>query len=172
MSYAEALHHIAAGEEAIPRDEVRSWIASGDLLTWSAVYALTERAWSRIHPEIATHEQVDFMRRYLLRCIEENPTPGQYLHGGYEAAWTLVGCMKHWKKMGGRAASSLRGIAADLEALFRRAEPATQNRIVCGVLEHLFEEPALRAYFAHWDRDCELRDAYQLAAEWGTAHEG
>lgn len=171
MSYAEALQHIAAGEGVIPRDDVRRWIDTGDLLTWSAVYALTERAWSRIQPEIPAQEQVDFMRRYLLRCIEENPTPGEHLHGGYQAAWALAGCMKHWRRMGGKAAAALRGIALDLEKLYRRADPATQNRIVCGVLEHLFEDAAIRPYFAHWDRDCDLREAYQLAQEWGSAHE-
>ena len=34
-----------------------------------------------------------------------------------------------------------------------------------------FEDPALRPYFAGWDRDCDLRDAYRLAMEWGSAHE-
>ncbi|HUR80813.1 MAG TPA: hypothetical protein VM733_08605 [Thermoanaerobaculia bacterium] len=171
MSYAEALAALR-GEGAIARDDVRRWIDSGDLLTWSVVYTLTDSAWSRIQPEIPAEEQVEFMRRYLLRCIDENPTPGDYLHGGYEAAWDLAACMKRWRQLGGRAAGALRGVAIDLEKLYRRADVATQNRIICGVLEHAFEDPALRPFFASWDRDCDLREAHKLAMEWGAEHEG
>jgi len=160
-----------ADDGPIARDDVRRWIDSGDLLTWSAVYELTDHAWSRIEPEIALEEQIDFMRRYLLRCIEENPAPGEHLHGGFEAAWELAACMKHWRTLGNKAAAHVRGITLELEKMYRRSEPVTQNRILCGVLEHAFEDPALRPYFAGWDRDGELRDAYRLAAEWGSAHE-
>ena len=170
MSYADVLA-LLQGDAPIARDDVRRWIDSGDLLTWSAVFTLTEEAWSRIQPEIPIEEQVDFMRRYLLRCIDENPPPGEHLHGGYEAAWELAGSMKHWRTLGGRAAAAVRSIAVELEKLYRRADSATQNRILCGVLEHAFEDPALRPYFANWDRDPELRDAYRLAVEWGAAHE-
>ncbi len=170
MSYADVLR-LLQSDGPIARDDVRRWIASGDLLTWAAVFTLTEEAWPRIQPEIPMDEQVDFMRRYLLRCIDENPTPGEHLHGGYEAAWELAGCMKHWRRLGGRTAATVRGIAVELEKLYRRADSATQNRILCGVLEHAFEDPALRPYFANWDRDGELRDAYKLALEWGAAHE-
>ena len=163
-SYAEVLRQLSS-DERVSRDDVRRWIDSGDLLTWSAVYALIEKT------DIPAEEQIDFMRRYLLRCIEENPTPGDYLHGGFEAAWDLAALMKEWRQRGGRVASTIRGIAVELEKLYRRGDPATKNRVLCGVLEHAFEDAALRPYFANWDRDAELRDAYNLAAEWGAAHE-
>jgi hypothetical protein len=170
MSYAEVLR-LLQSDAPIARDDVRRWIDSGDLLTWAAVFTLTEEAWARIQPEIPMDEQIDFTRRYLVRCIDENPTPGEHLHGGFEAAWTLAGCMKRWRPLGGRPAAVVRGIALDLEKLYRRADSATQNRILCGVLEHAFEDPALRPYFANWDRDGELREAHKLALEWGAEHE-
>lgn len=171
MSYADVVRQLDAGQGVVARDDVRRWIDSGDLLTWSAVYALMRDSWSRIQPELTADEQVDFMRRYLLRCIEENPAPGEHLHGGYQAAWELAACLKLWRKRGGKPANALRGIAVDLERMFRRGDPATQNRILCGVLEHAFEDPALRPYFSAWDREPELREVYKLAMEWGTAHE-
>jgi hypothetical protein len=170
VSYAEAVRALQS-TESIARDDVRRWIDSGDLLTWSAVYTLTRDAWSRIEPELSSDEQVDFMRRYLLRCIEENPAPGEHLHGGYEAAWELAACLKHWRRIGGKPAGALRGIAVDLEKMYRRGDPPVQNRILCGVLEHAFEDPAVRPFFSSWDRDAELREAYKLALEWGSAHE-
>jgi len=164
-NYSEVVRYLES-DETVARDDVRRWIDSGDLLTWSAVYALM-----RLHPEILADEQIDFMRRYLLRCIEENPPSGDYMHGGYEASWELAACLKHWRGQGGRAAKALRGIAIDLEKLYRRGDDATKNRIVCGVLEHAFEDPAVRPFFVDWERDEELREPHRLALEWGSAHE-
>jgi hypothetical protein len=169
-AYAEALSALRSGDP-VPRDDVRRWIDSGDLLTWSVVYALAEKGWPRIQPEIPGEEHTEFMRRYLLRCIEENPSPGDTLHGGYEAAWDLAATLKHWRRLGGRNAANIRRVALDLEKIYRRGEPATQNRILCGVMEHAFEDPAIRLYFVDWERDLDLRDAYKLAVEWGSAHE-
>jgi hypothetical protein len=170
-TYAEVVSALRSDAE-IARADVQRWIDSGDLLTWSAVYQLTNRAWARIQPPPTADEQTDFMRRYLLRCIEENPTPGDYLHGGYEAAWELASTLKHWRTLGGRVAAKIRGVALDLEKIYRRGDQATQNRILCGVMEHAFEDPAVRPYFVDWERDPELREAYKLAVEWGAAHEG
>jgi hypothetical protein len=170
MSYAEAAAALTSNAP-VAREDVRRWIDGSDLLTWSAVYALFEEPTPRITPEFTAEEQAEFMRRYLLRCIEENPAPGALLHGGYEAAWALASCLKAWRKRGGRLASSVRGVALDLEKIYRRGEPATQNRVLCGVMEHAFEDPALRPYFSGWDRDEDLRDAYKLALEWGASHE-
>lgn len=168
-TYAEAV--AALTSDSIPRDDVRRWIEGGDLLTWSAVYAIFEDPSPRVTPEIAAEEQVDFMRRYLLRCIEENPAPGTLLHGGYEAAWELASALKLWRREGGRIGAAVRGIAVDLEKIYRRGDPAAQNRVLCGVLEHAFEDPALRPCFSNWERDELLRDAYKLAVEWGATHE-
>jgi hypothetical protein len=169
-AYAEALSALSSGG-TVARDDVRRWIDSGDLLAWSVVYALAESGWERIQPEIAAAEHAEFMRRYLLRCIEENPTPGEHLHGGYEAAWELAAALKQWHRRGGRIARTVRGVALDLEKIYRRGEPATQNRILCGVMEHAFEDPALRPYFVDWERDADLREAYRMAVEWGSTHE-
>jgi hypothetical protein len=166
-AYAEALSALSSGG-TVARDDVRRWIDSGDLLTWSVVYALDPE---HIQPEMSREEHAEFTRRYLLRCIEENPSPGEHLHGGYEAAWELAAVLKQWRRRGGRIAATIRGVALDLEKIYRRGEPATQNRVLCGVMEHAFEDPALRPYFVDWERDADLRDAYKLAVEWGSTHE-
>ena len=158
-TFAEVVRYFES-DDAIARDDVRRWIDSGDLLTWGAVYALTLS-----HPDLLGDDHIEFARRYLLRCIEENPPSGDYLHGGYEAAWELAACLKQWHN------KPLRGIATDLDKLYRRGDDATRNRILCGVLEHAFENPAVRPFFASWERDEELREAYRLALEWGAAHE-
>lgn len=164
---AEALSALSSGA-VVPRDHVRRWIDSGDLMTWGVVRDLDP---SRITPELTAEELVDFLRRYLLRCIEENPAPGEHLLGGYAAAWELARLLKQWRKREGRIAATVRGVALELEKMYRRGDPTARNRILCGVLEHAFEDPALRPSFSSWDRDGELREAYHLALDWGAAHE-
>jgi len=141
--FAEALAALN-GDAPVARTDLQRWIDSGDLLTWSVVYQLASTATARIQPPLKPEEHVEFTRRYLLRCIEENPAPGDHLHGGYEAAWELATTLKEWRQRGGRIAATLRGISLDLEKIYRRGDPATQNRIVCGVMEHAFEDPAVR----------------------------
>lgn len=168
--YAEVLAALES-DRAVAAGDVRRWIDSGDVLTWSAVYTLLSSHADRIEPQLSIDDRLEFARRYLLRCLEQNPTPGEHLHGGYEAAWELAAVLRQWRRDGGRAAGAIRGVALDLERLYRRADAALQTRILCGVMEHAFEDRALRRYFAQWERDRELREVYKLAAEWGAAHE-
>jgi len=168
--YAEVLSALSTGGP-VPRDDVRRWIDSGDLLAWSALFTLLDATPKRVRPELPPEEQRELARRYLLRCIEENPTPGEHLHAGFEAAWELAGVMQQWRHAGGRAAAAIRRTAVDLEKIYRRGDAAVKSRIACGVLEHAFEDASIRQVFAAWDRDDDLREAYKLATDWGAAHE-
>lgn len=169
MSETAEIRALLDGDTPVAREDVRQWIASNDLATWSIVYELTGRGWSRITPELEGDEQIEFMTAYLLRCIEESPSPDELLHGGFEAAWELAGALKHWRKK--NQMHPLRRAVTSLERAYRRGDGATKNRILCGVLEHAFEDAALRPFFSDWERDAELREAYKLALEWGAAHE-
>ncbi|HEY0143394.1 MAG TPA: hypothetical protein VGF48_21050 [Thermoanaerobaculia bacterium] len=170
--YAEVVRHFE-GEGPIAAEDVRRWIDSGDLLVWSAVYELIGIAYERIDPSFDSEQAIEFTRRYLLRCIEENPSPGELLHGGYEAAWELATLLKEWRTRGGKPADAIRGVAIDLEKVYRRGDTAAKTRVLCGVLEHAFEDAALRRHFSNWERgDAELREAFKLAMEWGLSHEG
>ncbi|HVR39961.1 MAG TPA: hypothetical protein VMU84_12765 [Thermoanaerobaculia bacterium] len=155
---------------SVARDDVRRWIDAGELQTWSALYALLDRAHDRIDPQQPEGEAIEFMRRYLIRCIEENPRPGEHLLGGYQAAWALAAKLKVWRR-GQKSVDILRGIAIELERIYRRGDSTTKNRILCGVMEHAFEDPALRPYFSGWDRDEDLKEAHKLALDWGVTHE-
>lgn len=170
MTDAERIHALCATEETISRDDVRKWMASDDLETLAAVYQLTEVAFARIQPELDFAETTAHVRRYLLRCIDENPPADDYVHAGFEAAWQLAACLKLWCKLDG-AAPVLRAASAELKALYRRADETAKNRILCGVLEHALEDPDLRPHFGDWQRARDLREAHKLATEWGVAHE-
>lgn len=154
---------------AIPRDQVQAWMSVEDLPTRAAVYALTEQAWSRIRPSIPGEIQCPFMASYLLACIEQNPKGGEHLHSGFEAAYEFAAWLKHL--LGRDAHHFIRDAASGLEAAFRRGDAQTRNRIETGALEHIFEAPGLRPFFAHWQHDPQLADSYSCALDWGIAHD-
>jgi hypothetical protein len=149
---------------------VIEWIRSGDLETWAVLYVLTDKAYSRIQPELGMHDTCTLIEDYLVKCLIENPEPGDWIHSGYEAAWDLAGWLKHLESLGPRADRFIREVAARVEAAFREGDAETKERIINGFLEHTFEKPSLRNFFASWAGEPVLAEAYVLAAEWGDAH--
>lgn len=165
----EIMGRIQSGA-VVPGGRVAEWIGSGDLETWGAVYELILRAHDRIEPEMSLGEACGFVCRYLLRCLEEDPAPDDFVHGGYQAAWDLAAWLKHLDGLGPDAEEIQEDLAADVEALYRRGNESVRDRILSGFLEHAFERRSLRRLFAEWKSDPALGRAYELALEWGEAH--
>jgi hypothetical protein len=42
-----------------------------------------------------------------------------------------------------------------------------KSAVICGVLEHLFEDPEIVKDFSDWERKPKLKEAYNQAIEWG-----
>lgn len=154
---------------SIPKDQVLAWMTDDDLETRGAVYLLTDRAWSRIQPALTKDEQCSSMAAYLLECLETNPTSGNLVHSGYEAAWELAAWLKHLDDISGTE-DVLQHVAQEIERIYRSADSKTKDRIMAGLLDHAFEQKNLRRFFAHWLYDPALRRAYALCSEWGDAH--
>jgi hypothetical protein len=171
MSHRDAIVRLLGNDEPIARADVDLWLEAHDLETWGALHALLEAAATRITPPLSPIEIADFTARYLIRCLEESPRPAAELFGNYQAAWALASHLKSWRRQGGKLTDVVRRTALELARMYRRTDPATKNIILCGVMEHAFEDPALRPHFNDWDRDPELREAFNVAMEWGVTHE-
>ena len=100
----EALH----SSQPIPHQQVIDWIGSGDLETWGVLYVLTDKAYSRIKPELGMHDTCSFIENYLVKCLIENPEASDWIHSGYEAAWDLAGWLKHLEGLGPEAVRFIR----------------------------------------------------------------
>jgi hypothetical protein len=61
-------------------------------------------------------------------------------------------------------------MAAKLEKLYCDSNDEIRDRIICGALEHIFEEKMLVSYFQSWQNDSDLKEAFMAALEWGEAH--
>lgn len=170
MTTSERARAALQGSRRIPRQQVIDWIASGDVETWGVLYVLTYKAYWRIEPELGMHDTCSFIEDYLLKCLIENPEAGDWILSGYEAAWDLARWIKHLEGLGPEAGRFIREVATRVEAAFREGDAETRDRIVNGFLEHVFEKSSLRGFFASWENDPVLAEAYALAAEWGDAH--
>jgi hypothetical protein len=170
-AYAKATVALNSSE-IISRDEIRKWIYAADLKTLGVLFALTDQAWSRIIPALTMDEACDLIRRYYLACIVKNPRGSDYMHSRYEAAWSMVAWFRHLVSLLPQSETALKQTIAELTALYLNSKQSVQQAIINGFLEHVFETPSLRDYFAQWKDDPKLADGYKWALMWGKDHEG
>jgi hypothetical protein len=157
------------GKDPIPKERVLAWMREPSLATRGAVYVLTDREWSRIQPELSMQEQCTFMGNYLVECLASDPPETDWVHRGFEAGHLLAAWFKHLHGIAGTK-QVLTSAAAQLTEAYRKSDKKARNRIETGALEHIFEQPALRAYFVEWRNDPELGEAYKWAVRWGDDH--
>lgn len=152
--------------------EVRHWMADEtDLELWAVVYDVLGPGWKLITPEPGMDETCGFMSRYLLRCIHENvQNDDGYVPTGYEAAYDLANCLKHWATKLPQTRTVLSDAASGITDAYHAGDDAERDRLLNGTLEHAMEAAAVRPYFERWKNDAVLGEPWQLAMEWAVAH--
>jgi hypothetical protein len=159
-----------ARREWIERSDVDAFAAvPNDLDLWSAVYEAFAQDHCRIHPVPDLRVRCAFMVEYLLRCVRENP-PSNHVHSGYEAAWELAACLNSWSSKLPESQSALQLAEQKITAMYRAGDESVRDRLLNGTLEHALESDSVRPFFAHWEHDPVLGEAWQLAMQWAVAH--
>jgi hypothetical protein len=156
----------------IPRERALVWIAGtadSDLSTLSKLYALTDKGYYRIQPELGMEPTCALIRRYLLACIRENVTDNEEIESRYEAATSLHVWFRHLLGIEG-ASAVLAESAKAVTTVYLESGEDVRGAIETGFLEHALETCALRPYFEHWASDPRLRSAWDRALAWGKAH--
>jgi hypothetical protein len=110
------------------------------------------------------HEHIE----HILCCIRDNPQDGE-TPTRYEAAQELEVCFDDIS-MRSDSDVMLIEIAVAVTQLFLVSDESVRHAIETGFLEHVFEQPKLRRFFAHWETDDRLREAWRLCSAWGDAH--
>ena len=168
MATQEKIRDRLAAGDAFSLAEVRRWMAEPeDLALWSTVYDVLGTGWKLIRPEPDMTETCMFMTRYLLRCVRENvQADDSTVPTGYEAAWTLAGCLKHWAAKLPETQEVMAEAASKVAEAYRAGDDAERDRLLNGTLEHAMESPPVRSYFEHWRDDPVLSKPWQMAIEW------
>jgi hypothetical protein len=164
---ADSVRDRVARREWITRAEIDALAATDDLDAWSAVHDALSQTHCRVHPVPDPMERWSFIRKYLLRCIQQNP-PSNHVHSGYEAAWELAGWIKSWALGLPGSRQALEVAEHDLAAAWKTGDDGVRDRLVNGTLEHALEKACVRPFFAHWENDPSLNEAWQPAMSWAT----
>ena len=170
MSPANQVRHRIAHGDRFSYSEIAAWIADeSDLDLWSAVYEALGAAYYRIKPEPGMEMTCAFMVRYLLRCIREDPSH-EHVHSGYEAAYALSECLKLWASRLPETEFVMKSAAGDITEQYLVGNSDRRDRILNGTLEHALESTLMRPFFAHWEKNPALAEAWQNAMDWAVAH--
>lgn len=151
----------------IPSSVVDACIASEDLEMQGALHYFLEKEefLSRITPSIPEHRILDFFLNYWSKCLIQDPD-GEWADSRYQACRDCMGrFLNYWQDRSKRELELLR-IKTWFAECFISGAPEIKDALVMGALEHMFEDPGVRAFFSDWAVDRDLRVAFSSAEEW------
>ena len=166
--YAKFEHLQGDSSLKFPKSELIEAMNASDIEVLGIIYAyISEESFARrIEPELNISEVLAFLKRYLGRCIRENPD-GDWSDSNYTAGADLVRWfVKLWKdKTNASASLELKHWLAEM---YKNEGDDVRLVVVNGTLEHLFENKRIRAFFRDWKQDEVLRRAYDEACSWSA----
>src|SRR5271165_713245 len=157
------------GEATLGRDFVRGYMASRDPETLGTIYCFVcdEQSVRRISPPLGYDELQEFARRYLGRCLREDPQTDDFMSQRsltrQGAAWDIVRWYIRLLKSEPSETGALALWRGWLAEVYRGGDERLRYDIICSVLEHLFASAAARRTFADWRDDRDLDAAYRAA---------
>lgn len=151
----------------IPRDQLIAWTLSPDIEILGVVHALLDQASAQkcITPALEFSDYFCFFSRYLIRCMKENPQ-GEWPSNRYEAGWEYCRWFVTLWNDNTVDRGFLFNLKVDLANLYRIGDADLRTALENAVLEHLFEDDNIAAFFADWQRDEDLVGAYCAAKLW------
>ena len=149
---------------SIGLEDVQGWMQAEDIEVLGFLDAVIHDSRFRIEPPLSHDAYLSFRRRYLGRCLIENPD-GEWSDGRYSAGWDLVNLIvRLWDEDPNQPA--LVDLKNWLAKLYKLGDESLRTCIVHATLEHVFERKALRTFFSDWKDDAELAQAYDEACLW------
>jgi hypothetical protein len=146
--------------------QVRRWMESSDADTLGATYVFLSKPEhvARINPPIEFDSVFNFMLRYYIFCMKENPKSA-WANSNYSAGADMVGWfVSLWEEK--RDERYFEKIKASLEELYINSPADTRKCVEHAVVEHLFERKAVRRFFSNWQHNPQLRPAYDEGMLW------
>jgi hypothetical protein len=149
----------------LPLENIREWMKSDDIEVLGFTDAMIHDGRFHIEPPMSPNEYAEFVKHYYGRCFRENPD-GDWSLSAYIGGGTVVRIfISLWDDE--RVPRSILASLKDwLAELYKSGDDCLKTCIINATLEHLFERKPLRKYFADWQRDSELAEAYKEACLW------
>jgi hypothetical protein len=157
----------APNTACIAKPLVLDWMKSDDMEVLGALQTFLSKArfLDRVKPGMSRDELSEFALHYYGRCLRENQE-GEWALGRYGAAWDIASWFRGLWSRGVDEIGLVERIKSWLGELYVQSDADVRRCIVDGALEHMFEERAIRAFFADWKKDPTLSVAFAEASEW------
>jgi hypothetical protein len=158
-----------APARTVPRARILQLMKSHDLEILGALYVfiMNRRPGRGVEPPLTFQDYKTFLLRYYRRCLLEDPD-SNWASSRYSAGWDLVS----WFGLLWRDRTVPRTVLAEIKGflaqLYLEGDEAVRTCIVTATLEHLFEQRAIRRFFAEWRDDPVLSVAYRDASDWSA----
>jgi hypothetical protein len=154
---------------SISREAMLSWMKSEDLEALGATHALLARPEVRdaISPNLEFKDYFWFTSDYLFRCLEDNKR-GEWTSSRYEAGWELCRWFIDLWHQPNVDRALLTRLKERLAELYSRGDAQLQKAVVNAVLEHLFEDREIAAFFQDWSHADPHATAYEEARSWAA----
>lgn len=156
-----------AESKVLNRKEVENLFDTEDLECLGAVFAFLSKKETieRISPPISRDFYVENAFNYYGRCIVENPQ-GEWADSNYSAAYAASGLFRQLWSESEALKEKPELFKIWIQELYRVGDEKVRKCIVNGILEHLFEDSKIKAFFEDWKNDEILISAYLDAALW------
>ncbi|AVP96196.1 hypothetical protein C7S18_02860 [Ahniella affigens] len=145
--------------EQLNGEHVLSLLEPADLDTQGALFDLLQQEsfWDRINPSL-DHAVLDRLYiEYLLQCVIQG-RESDWCESRYLACYGLNAIIRD--RFQNNDLAGFTELQQALARLYRDFGEPVRDAVVNGCLEHLFDDPAIRAAFSDWQSDAVLHEAY------------
>lgn len=159
-----------SNSESINKIQINKWKQSADREVLGALVELLmdKKYYTRIIPKLVFEDYYPFLFDYYIKCMQ-NDFDGEWTHSSYIAAYELRGFIEGiWndKQLSEQEKKYLRKeIKNRLGKLCLISERPFKDVLINGLLEHLFENNTIRAYFKAWEKKDILDDFFECAVD-------
>ncbi|WP_448545339.1 hypothetical protein [Roseiflexus sp.] len=147
---------------SIPAETVRLWMNLPDLNVQGLAFGLLFDHLEKVEGSMSDEERDAFFLRYLEQCLRD-PADGEYAYERYMAGDALRAWFQRLWKRRPDTEHTLISIREMLRRACLEGDAATRDAVITAVLEHLFVNADVAAFFRSWERDARLREIYKEA---------
>jgi hypothetical protein len=154
-------------EETLQKDRIIGFMSSDEIEVLGAVFSLIhkEKFYRRILPALAFAEYREFNLKYYKRCLIEDPK-GAWVMSRHEAGWSFVSWFRALLKDPTVPKDAIIELKTLVEELWIAGDEEVRAALITSVLEHLFEDEAVRTLFSDWKENATLSGVYREAVEY------
>ena len=152
----------------VEKEKILKFMKIDDIETKGLMYFIIsdKRYYSLINPKLLLMDYYDFSINFLEQCIQEDPD-GDWSMSRYIAAYELSDWLRGMWHDTSVPRKTIVELKERLARFYKASDPDIRNALLCGTLEHAFEDDEVANFFLDWKEDPELKDVYEEAVELG-----